>query len=141
MKPGTSLKAKQARLEEVKQISTKPNSPQPSRTRAGTGKRGDGNPPRRSRSELDCCRWQRDGSVLSNRSAFSQLLKRPEIVIEQLAPILQNIVPSFFERTSSVPPVYPVVKISSEVRNELKSSKRKSNTPAISTSNSAPSIA
>jgi len=49
---------------------------------------------------------------------LAQLLKRPEIVIEQLAPVLRDLVPKFFERIS---PVSPVAKISSEVRNELKS--------------------
>ncbi len=49
---------------------------------------------------------------------IAQLLKRPEVSVEQLVPILRNLAPEFFERTSSVS---PVVKISSEVRNELKS--------------------
>jgi tRNA uridine 5-carboxymethylaminomethyl modification enzyme len=56
---------------------------------------------------------------------LTQLLKRPEITIEQLATILNELIPSFFERSSnpnlpantSVPP-HP---LSSEVRNELKS--------------------
>jgi tRNA uridine 5-carboxymethylaminomethyl modification enzyme len=52
----------------------------------------------------------------------AQLLKRPEIVIEQLAPILRRLAPDFFARTnSSVSPVPSVVELSSEVRNELKS--------------------
>jgi len=50
--------------------------------------------------------------------SLAQLLKRPEIVIEQLAPVLANLLPEFFERLS---PVFPVVKLSSEIRNELKS--------------------
>ena len=49
---------------------------------------------------------------------LSQLLKRPEITIEQLASVLNDLLPSFFERDSPVP---PAVKLSSEVRNELKS--------------------
>ena len=53
---------------------------------------------------------------------LAQLLKRPEVTIEQLAPALRNLTPEFFARDSSVPsPVSPVVKLSSEVRNELKS--------------------
>lgn len=52
---------------------------------------------------------------------LAQLIKRPEITIEQLAPILSNLTPEFFARASSVPSVSSVVKISSEVRNELKS--------------------
>ena len=49
---------------------------------------------------------------------LAQLLKRPEITIEQLAPILNDLLPKFFQRDSSVP---SVVKLSSEIRNELKS--------------------
>jgi tRNA uridine 5-carboxymethylaminomethyl modification enzyme len=49
---------------------------------------------------------------------LAQLLKRPEITIEQLAPVLSELLPGFFERESSVP---SAVKLSSEVRNELKS--------------------
>jgi tRNA uridine 5-carboxymethylaminomethyl modification enzyme len=53
---------------------------------------------------------------------LAQLLKRPEVTIEHLAPVLRNLAPEFFERNSSVPSsVSPVVKLSSEVRNELKS--------------------
>ncbi|MFY9560711.1 MAG: tRNA uridine-5-carboxymethylaminomethyl(34) synthesis enzyme MnmG [Terriglobales bacterium] len=52
---------------------------------------------------------------------LAQILKRPEISIEQLAPALRALASDFFDRPSSVPPVSPVVKISSEVRNELKS--------------------
>jgi tRNA uridine 5-carboxymethylaminomethyl modification enzyme len=53
---------------------------------------------------------------------LAQLLKRPEVTIEQLAPVLKNLMPDFFARDSSVSsPVSPVVKLSSEVRNELKS--------------------
>jgi tRNA uridine 5-carboxymethylaminomethyl modification enzyme len=49
---------------------------------------------------------------------LAQLMKRPEVTIEQLAPILRNLTPEFFARASSVS---AVVKIPSEVRNELKS--------------------
>ncbi|MGA2346747.1 MAG: tRNA uridine-5-carboxymethylaminomethyl(34) synthesis enzyme MnmG [Candidatus Sulfotelmatobacter sp.] len=52
---------------------------------------------------------------------LAQLIKRPEVTVEQLVPILQKLTPDFFARSSSVPPVSSVVKISSEVRNELKS--------------------
>jgi tRNA uridine 5-carboxymethylaminomethyl modification enzyme len=54
-------------------------------------------------------------------SPLAQLLKRPEVTIEQLVPILRNLSPEFFLRDSSVSSVSPVVKLSSEVRNELKS--------------------
>jgi tRNA uridine 5-carboxymethylaminomethyl modification enzyme len=62
---------------------------------------------------------------------LGQLLKRPEIVIEQLAPVLKDLVPRFFERdfsansASSAADVSSVdsasVQLSSEIRNELKS--------------------
>ena len=49
----------------------------------------------------------------------AQLLKRPEVTIEQLVPVLNEITPEFFRRSNSAPS--SVVVISSEVRNELKS--------------------
>jgi tRNA uridine 5-carboxymethylaminomethyl modification enzyme len=51
----------------------------------------------------------------------AQILKRPEVKIEQLVPILSALTPEFFARDSFVSSVSPVVKLSSEVRNELKS--------------------
>jgi len=52
----------------------------------------------------------------------AQLLKRPEVTIEQLVPILRKLNPVFFER-GEIPenPYQPVASISSEIRNELKS--------------------
>jgi tRNA uridine 5-carboxymethylaminomethyl modification enzyme len=54
----------------------------------------------------------------------AQLLKRPEIVIEQMAPILRELDPFFFQRQPeeiAVDPGGSVARLSSEVRNELKS--------------------
>jgi len=51
----------------------------------------------------------------------AQLLKRPEVTIERLVPILQAAAPEFFARNDSVSSVSSVVTISSEIRNELKS--------------------
>ena len=51
---------------------------------------------------------------------LAQLLKRPEVKIEDMAPILRNLDPKFFDR-DLVSSVSPVVSLSSEVRNELKS--------------------
>ncbi len=54
----------------------------------------------------------------------AQLLKRPEIIIEQLAPILRELDPVFFERQQEeirIDPRESVAKLSSEVRNQLKS--------------------
>jgi tRNA uridine 5-carboxymethylaminomethyl modification enzyme len=53
--------------------------------------------------------------------SLAQLLKRPEVKVEQLVPVLRELVPEFFARDSSVSPARSVVKLSSEVRNELKS--------------------
>ena len=53
---------------------------------------------------------------------LAQLLKRPEIVIETLVPLLRELEPAFFEREQiRVDPREPVAALSSEVRNELKS--------------------
>jgi tRNA uridine 5-carboxymethylaminomethyl modification enzyme len=53
--------------------------------------------------------------------SLARLLKRPEVKVEQLVPVLRELVPEFFARDSSVSPACSVVKLSSEVRNELKS--------------------
>jgi tRNA uridine 5-carboxymethylaminomethyl modification enzyme len=53
---------------------------------------------------------------------LAQILKRPEVTIEQLVPFLKELTPEFFARDSSVPSVAnTLANISSEVRNELKS--------------------
>jgi tRNA uridine 5-carboxymethylaminomethyl modification enzyme len=57
---------------------------------------------------------------------LAQLLKRPEITIEKLAPVLRDVVPGFFERSSSANSAASAdsvseVHLSSEIRNELKS--------------------
>jgi tRNA uridine 5-carboxymethylaminomethyl modification enzyme len=54
----------------------------------------------------------------STGQTLTQLLKRPEVTIEHLVPVLTQLAPEFFARNSSVP---SVVRLSSEVRNELKS--------------------
>ena len=51
--------------------------------------------------------------------SLAQLLKRPEISIEQLVPVLRDLAPDFF--ASSVPSVSSVVSLSSQHRNDLKS--------------------
>jgi tRNA uridine 5-carboxymethylaminomethyl modification enzyme len=52
---------------------------------------------------------------------LAQLLKRPEIVIEKLAPILRELEPAFFAREIRENPRESVTILSSEIRNELKS--------------------
>jgi tRNA uridine 5-carboxymethylaminomethyl modification enzyme len=51
----------------------------------------------------------------------AQLLKRPEVTIERLRPILEELAPEFFARNSSALSATSALSISSEVRNELKS--------------------
>jgi tRNA uridine 5-carboxymethylaminomethyl modification enzyme len=51
-------------------------------------------------------------------STYAQLLKRPEVIIEDLASMLRNFMPEFFERETAG---CSAVGLSSEVRNELKS--------------------
>lgn len=66
-------------------------------------------------------------SALSDLSSalgqsLAQLLKRPEVTIEQLAPILREVIPSFFASEEiSENPRESAASLSSQVRNELKS--------------------
>jgi tRNA uridine 5-carboxymethylaminomethyl modification enzyme len=60
------------------------------------------------------------GSALGQ--PLAQLLKRPEITIERLVPILRELTPEFFEREEiRVNPRESVAALSSEMRNDLKS--------------------
>ena len=53
---------------------------------------------------------------------LAQLLKRPEVTVEHLVPVLRELTPDFFSRDSfAAASVSPVIKLSSEIRNELKS--------------------
>jgi tRNA uridine 5-carboxymethylaminomethyl modification enzyme len=61
------------------------------------------------------------GSATMVGQTCAQVLKRPEVKVEQLVPILRALMPEFFARDSSVSSVSSVVTLSSEVRNELKS--------------------
>jgi len=67
--------------------------------------------------------YSADGSATAWESdigqTLAQLLKRPEVTIEQLIPALRRLAPEFFE--IRVNPRESVARISSEVRNELKS--------------------
>ncbi len=104
------FEAKQRRLEEVKQVL------EGTKVTGEMAERIEGAP-------IDL------SSVLGQ--PLAQLLKRPEITIEQLATVLNDLVPGFFARNSSahsassavnLPVVGPApVHLSSEIRNELKS--------------------
>src|SRR5450631_3692078 len=62
------------------------------------------------------------GGTTAIGQTCAQVLKRPEVKVEQLVPILRELKPEFFARNSSVSSESSVVKkLSSEVRNELKS--------------------
>jgi tRNA uridine 5-carboxymethylaminomethyl modification enzyme len=68
------------------------------------------------------CPAEQSSAVLSSSSAgqtLAQLLKRPELSIEQLAPILKKLKPEFFEREDS--PQSSESSLPSQIRNELKS--------------------
>jgi len=53
---------------------------------------------------------------------LSQLLKRPEITVERLVPLLRDLAPEFFQRSEiRENPSESVAKVSSAIRNELKS--------------------
>ncbi len=78
---------------------------------------------------LERCRSEEqsgEGSAVADWTSTAgqtcaQVLKRPEVKVEQLVPILKELTPEFFARGSSASSVSSAVKISSEVRNELKS--------------------
>jgi tRNA uridine 5-carboxymethylaminomethyl modification enzyme len=115
------FEAKQRRLEEMKQVLERTKVTVAMATEIAVELRSTGQP----RAAVPT------GSVAIDLSQalgqpLAQLLKRPEITIEQLAPVLKDLAPSFFARDSaansassaadSVP-----VHLSSEIRNELKS--------------------
>ncbi|MGA2857200.1 MAG: tRNA uridine-5-carboxymethylaminomethyl(34) synthesis enzyme MnmG [Candidatus Sulfotelmatobacter sp.] len=62
------------------------------------------------------------GLAPSIGQTLAQLLKRPEVTVEQLTPILRELTPGFFERNGiRANPCESVATVSSEIRNELKS--------------------
>jgi tRNA uridine 5-carboxymethylaminomethyl modification enzyme len=95
------FQAKQARLEKLKQLLEKT---------------------RLTAAMLDDPRLATNDWSAALGQTCAQLLKRPEITIQQLAPILRPLDPPFFEREEiGGNPRESVAKLSSEVRNELKS--------------------
>ncbi len=70
------------------------------------------------------CPAEQSSAALFSSAAgqtIAQLLKRPEITIERLVPILRDLSPTFFSREIRENPCKSVATLSSEVRNELKS--------------------
>jgi tRNA uridine 5-carboxymethylaminomethyl modification enzyme len=68
---------------------------------------------------IDSANNPSNGFASAAGQTIAQLLKRPEVTIERLVPILRELAPRFFSREASRGT--PVVKLSSEVRNELRS--------------------
>jgi tRNA uridine 5-carboxymethylaminomethyl modification enzyme len=113
------FEAKQQRMEEVKQALEKTKL-------TAANLLAWGQPPSAVPAEPSSAAFADSESAMQDFSSaigqpLAQLLKRPEITIEQLAPLLQNLVPKFFDRSSSANSESSAVKLSSEIRNELKS--------------------
>ncbi len=110
------FEAKQRRLEEVKQVLER------TRVTAAMAEEiaGELRSPGQPRAAVPTCSVAIDLSSAVGQP-LAQLLKRPEIVIEQLAPVLHDLAPRFFERNSSADAASSAVHLSSEIRNELKS--------------------
>jgi tRNA uridine 5-carboxymethylaminomethyl modification enzyme len=125
------FEAKQRRLEEVKQTLER------TKLTAGMAKQiaqelpVEGRAPSPVQVERSSTAFAGSGTTPQDLSSaigqpLAQLLKRPEIIIEQLAPLLRNLAPGFFQRSSSANSASSAVDVSdvhlsSEVRNELKS--------------------
>jgi tRNA uridine 5-carboxymethylaminomethyl modification enzyme len=123
------FQAKQERLEDLKKLLERTRlTPDLLAKLCYSEERSDEACPERSRRESAvACSGKPAGLEATVGQTCAQLLKRPEIVIEQLAPILRELDPVFFARELSreekirVNPCGSVATLSSEVRNELKS--------------------
>ncbi len=120
------FEAKQQRLAEVKQVLERTKVTGAMAEQIGQGLPVEGRASSPVQAERSSAVFAGSETTPQDLSAaigqpLAQLLKRPEITIEQLAPVLKNLVPRFFDRSSSVLPVPSVVGLSSEIRNELKS--------------------
>ena len=118
------FEAKQRRLEEVKQALERTKVTAAMAERVGTAALGC--PVERSSTAFTGSGTTPQDLSSAIGQPLAQLLKRPEIIIEQLAPLLRNLAPGFFERSSSANSAASAVNVSdvhlsSEVRNELKS--------------------
>jgi tRNA uridine 5-carboxymethylaminomethyl modification enzyme len=117
----SEFEAKQQRLGEMKQLLEKTKLTSAMAEQIAVELRSTGQP----RAAVPTCFVSIDLSPAIGQP-LAQLLKRPEITIEQLAAVLQDIVPRFFERSSGANSTSPAanvskVHLSSEIRNELKS--------------------
>jgi tRNA uridine 5-carboxymethylaminomethyl modification enzyme len=115
------FEAKQRRLEEVKQLLETTKLTVAMAAEIAVELRSTGQP----RAAVPTCSVAIDLSQAVGQP-LAQLLKRPEIIIEQLAPVLKDLAPRFFARNSSANSASSAVAVSdghlsSEIRNELKS--------------------
>src|SRR5580765_8293981 len=111
----TDFQAKQERLAQIKKLLEgtrltpemleSMEKPEPANTHVGTA--APGCPAKQSSAML---------LLSSTGQSLAQLLKRPEVTVEQLAAILASLTPEFFERDSSASSASPAVFISSEIR-------------------------
>ncbi|HEY6370508.1 MAG TPA: tRNA uridine-5-carboxymethylaminomethyl(34) synthesis enzyme MnmG [Candidatus Sulfotelmatobacter sp.] len=102
------FQAKQDRLAHMKKLLES--------TRITPERSARGHSEERSDEELALADWT---STVGQTCA--QILKRPEVKVEQLVPILRELAPEFFARDASASSASSAVKLSSQVRNELKS--------------------
>ena len=103
------FQAKQERLEKMKKVleATRLTDAMTAKLKVCLSEERNDEEPAVARSE-----WAAVGQTLA------QLLKRPEVAVEQLVPVFTELAPEFFARNSSAS---SAVFISSEIRNELKS--------------------
>ena len=127
------FEAKQQRLEEVKHLleTTKLTAAMAEQIKQQLPVEGQASSP--VQVERSSTAFTGSGTDLSSAigQPLAQLLKRPEITVEQLTPVLKTLAPRFFERDSSANSASSAVnvssvdsgtvRLSSEIRNELKS--------------------
>ncbi|MGA9305372.1 MAG: tRNA uridine-5-carboxymethylaminomethyl(34) synthesis enzyme MnmG [Candidatus Sulfotelmatobacter sp.] len=112
-----NFQAKQQRLEAMKKLLGRTRL-----TAAMLGKISPCHSEERSDEEPAVAGSATDLASGSDGQTCAQLLKRPEVVIERLAPILRELDPAFFTREDiRGNPCESVATLSSEIRNELKS--------------------
>jgi tRNA uridine 5-carboxymethylaminomethyl modification enzyme len=116
------FQAKQERLSELKKLaeSTRLTPEMIERLAAANGHVGTAAPGRPAEQSLAASVVPPDFASWTGQT-LAQLLKRPEVTVEQLVPSLEELAPDFFARNSSAPSASSALRLSSEVRNELKS--------------------
>jgi len=120
--------AKQQRLEAMKQLLEKTKLTSAMLEKIATAEVLTRCHPARSEAQPNAVEGPCVSSLQANHlsaalgQSCAQLLKRPEITIEKLVPILRDLDPTFFDREQiSASPRESVAALSSEIRNELKS--------------------